>query len=110
MVIVENGGEVGLTIFYLRFYIVDCEVGFRGAFLRYGLFGFLLDKWRGGGLNDYLRMTICYLGSFFEPSRMRPFDRLPSTEFGTARTERDGFGIVGCWFCWGKMRKRYPTP
>ncbi len=44
--IVENGGGVGLMIFYFRFYIVDCEVRFRRAFLRCGLFGFWLT---GGG-------------------------------------------------------------
>ncbi len=31
-----------------RFYIVEREVRFMRAFWRYGLFGFFLDRWRGG--------------------------------------------------------------
>ncbi len=30
--------------------------------------------------------------------------------FEIARMRGDGFGIVGCWFCWGRMRKRYMVP
>ena len=54
----------------------------------------------GGILIDYLPFSIYYFGGRLRriSRRMRPFDRL--------RTPTDGFGMVGCWFCWGKMGKR----
>ncbi len=48
---------------------------------------------------SYSRYTIYYFGPL-----LRRVDSL--RDFALLNVWRDGLGMAGCWFCWGKMGKR----